>query len=78
MRIRNVLDRMVASIKKIQSPLNFLLNQILNCYYRSQVFALCNSLERCLLFLCHDFDLHSGDRSTTYRILTYLRLLIDQ
>jgi hypothetical protein len=58
---------MVASITRVQSPLNFLLNQALICY-RPQISKSVPHFQNiCYLSLCHDFDLHFGDETATYK-----------
>jgi hypothetical protein len=64
MRRQKVMDWMIANITRIQSALNFPLNQILICYCRTQIFQPWHFQRICLLFICLDFDLHSVDEIT--------------
>jgi hypothetical protein len=58
-RRQKVLHRMVASITRIQSPLDFLPSSL-------NIWTVTHFQMICLLFLCPDFYLHSGDKKTTY------------
>jgi hypothetical protein len=62
MTLRGVTNLEVRSITRIQSPLNFLLNQVLISYSHAQI----SELYHIFKTLCYDFALHSGDKTATY------------
>jgi hypothetical protein len=58
-----VLDRMIASITRIQSPLESNFDLLLSS---PNVWTVTHFQTICLLFLCLNFDLHSVDEIATH------------
>jgi hypothetical protein len=65
-RRQKALDWMVASITPIQSPINFLLNQVLIVIVVPNIWTVPNFRNICYLSSCHVFVLYSVDETATY------------
>jgi hypothetical protein len=65
-RKQKTLDRMVTGITRIQFHPNFLQNQIMIGYCRSQILKPWHILKRPFIDLMSQFDLHYGGEDVTY------------
>jgi hypothetical protein len=75
MRRQKALNRMIASITRIQSTLNFLLNQILVCYCRPQIFELSLLLGENEIMHVPGFGLFCCPNCTAFRRFTLIATL---
>jgi hypothetical protein len=57
---------MVTNVTGIKSPFNFLLNEIVISYCRSQNVELCHTFKLSMNYLYFYFSLHSPEESTAY------------
>jgi hypothetical protein len=66
-RRQTALHWMVASATSFHYSLNFFMNPILISYFHSQNIRTVPHFQRiCLVSLCHDFALHSGDKTKPF------------